>query len=159
MRSVGSHAASPIDEPALPGRSSITLPTCVSTAPRSGALGILGVLALSLLSALVMMAVPTPLGLYPSAVPGCNVAATRRLGNSFGRANAFPPPRYLLDGRATRVHTKSAALASVLLRAFTGLVLRETKLMPLRRPLSAAALELLLRGCAMLFQCLRHHHP
>ncbi len=105
------------------------------------------------------MAVTTPLGLYPSAAPGCGAAAARCLGIGFGCVNAFPPPRYLLVGRATRVQTKSSALSSALLRVSMGLVLQGVVLTPLLRPLSATALERSLRGVAVLFQCLRHHHP
>ncbi len=106
----------------------------------------------------MVMAVATPLGLSPRASPGCNVAATRCLARGAGGANAVPPPRFLRNGWAARCPGASAARCAVLLRVRLGLFLQEVLHSPLRRPLSAMALDRCLRGVLIVVQCLRHHH-
>ncbi len=117
-----------------------------------------GFTALGLSSASLVMTVATPLGLKPSAVPGCNAAAARRQGLGIGGANAVPPPHVLPCGWAARSPGITTALCSILHRVSLGHVLQEVEILPPRRPLAAFALERRQRGSAMLLQRVRHHH-
>ncbi len=132
--------------------------TCAYGTKLRHVVGIAGSLALGLPSVLMVMTGATPLGLQPSAVPGCNAAAARRLGLGMGGANAVPPPHVHPCGWAARLLGITTALCSIPHRDFSGHILQEVDLSPLWRPLTAIALERRQRGCAVLLQCVRHHH-